>query len=91
MKKVKEIVSINLLILLIYTLLTNFLSPDQEYRDLGVMFILMVAIAVQVVFNLIISGVMFYKSNKPLGKTFLLGAGVVLLVGFSACIGTGSF
>ncbi|MDW7691863.1 hypothetical protein R9C00_16030 [Flammeovirgaceae bacterium SG7u.111] len=90
MKKIKEIVGINLLILLIYTLLTNFLTPSQQYRELGIMFTLMVAIAAQVIINLIVSGAMFYNKDKPLGKTFLLGAGVVLLVGFSACIGTGS-
>ena len=87
MGNLTKILGINLLILLIYTLVINFTaSGNQKHYD--ILFFLAFSIAAQVVINIILCIVYFTKKNNQLGKAFLLSAGVVLVVGFSACMGS---
>ena len=82
MNKFGKIVGGNLLILLIYTL-----SSHIFFTQLNRLILLAVMIVIQVVLNLIYCIVNFSKGDTELGKAFLLSTGLVLVIGFSTCIG----
>ena len=89
MNQIKKIAGINLALLLAYTLLINLVSQGHE-RGLAVVIFMAFAVGlhVTVCFLAMIYG--FVNKNKPLGRAWLLTGGIVLVVGFSACLGTGS-
>ncbi len=88
MKNLGKIVGTNLLILLAYSLLIRF-TASAEQRSLGIMIESAFAVGLHVFISLII-GLISYSTNKDLGKAWLLTTGIVLLVGFSTCLGNAS-
>ncbi len=91
MKHLKTIVGINLVIILVYSVLIRIAAGGGTGNDknLGILFFSAFVIAIHVITCLIITGVMYSKSND-LGKAWLLSSGIVLLVGFSSCLGNAS-
>ncbi len=86
----KKVAGINLAILLIYTLLTNIASSGPE-RGLSVVIILAFLISIHTFINFVLCLAYFSRRNKIAGRNFLLSALVVLVIGFSTCLGTASF
>jgi len=87
MSNLKIIGGINLFILIFYTILINATSTGSE-RDLSVALGLATCIGIQVIVNLITAIIYFIGNNPPLAKSYLLSSGLVLLIGFSACLGS---
>ena len=92
MKPLKKIAGINLAILLAYTVLLGVVTHESsgQYKGLGTMMALAVAISLHVCVTIILSLYYFVRSNNPNGKAYLLSSLLVLVVGFSACVGAGS-
>jgi hypothetical protein len=87
MSDLKKIVGINLLILVIYSLLIHFTSSGGE-EELVILVLSAFAVGGHVAITVIVALVYFFSRNAPMGKAFLLSALVVLVVGFSACLGS---
>jgi len=88
MKKIIPIAGINLLVLLVYSLLIHFNANGSE-RGLSIMIESAFVIGLHVFLSLGI-GLANYSNNKSFGKAWLLSSGIVLLVGFSTCLGSAS-
>jgi len=89
MNNLGKIVGVNLLILFIY-MLWIILSNAGPEAALGIVILAAMCIVVHVVLNFIIAIYYFIKGNKPTGKAFFLSAGLVLVIGFSSCLGSAS-
>ena len=79
MKELKNIVGINLVIFLIYTVLSRIPFIQNVLPLLGLAFIFHFIIV------LFASIIFFIDGNIKYGKAFLLSAGLLLLIGFSTC------
>jgi hypothetical protein len=88
MTYMKKIVGINLAILLMYTLLTHFGVKEQNEAYLAKMMMMAFAVGLHVVVCLLAMVYMFVNKKRPEGRAWLLSAGLVLVIGFSACLGT---
>jgi len=89
MKPVTLIVGINLFIILVYSLFIRFYGLDgHATRGLELMVESIWVIGIHVIANVVI-GAICLISNEKLAQPWFLSAGVVLLVGFSACLGNG--
>lgn len=88
MRNIKKIVGLNLLLLLVYTLLIHFANSGSE-KALGILIASAYIIGLHVFISLVIALVSF-GSDKDRGKVWLLNTGIVLLVGFSTCLGSAS-
>ena len=89
MNNLKWVAGINLIILLIYTIVTNVTAHGSE-RGLAIVIMMAIYIAIQVGLNLVVALVFFANDDKAFAKSFLLSAGIVLLIGFSVCLGSSS-
>ncbi len=89
MKGTGRIIGINLIILAIYTIGSIAISSQDQsqYESMGYGLIMMILIAVHVLILLIVGIVFFVRKEKEKGKAFLISLCVVLLIGFSACLG----
>lgn len=87
MNSLQKIVGINLILLVGYTLLINLASQGHE-RGLAVMILMAFAVGIHAAVCLLAMIYGFVNKNKPLGRAWLLSGGIVLVVGFSACLGT---
>lgn len=89
MKEVKKITSVNLIILLIYSIIIRLLlsTGHNDGKLVGVLALSAVLIILHVFINLVVMIVYYAKKNNSMGKAWLLSAGILLLVGFSACLG----
>jgi len=90
MGNLNKVVGVNLLILLVYTAIINFSITGSE-RSLGVALSMALIISFHVFVDVVVSIVFFSRKKKEQGKAFLLSAGLVLLIGFSACWGSQAF
>jgi hypothetical protein len=91
MEQFKKIIGINLAILLIYTVIIQFIAhsqADQGHNPLVLLILTMYALIAHVGVNLLISIFYFFKGNNDKGKAFILSTIITLLVGFSACLGS---
>lgn len=86
MSDIKQIAGINLLILLLYMVLINVSSTGSE-RELGLLIFSSFAIVAHVAVNVLIAIVFFIK-KKNSAKSYLLSAAIVLVIGFSSCLGS---
>jgi hypothetical protein len=86
MESLKKIGGINLLILLLYMGLINVSSTGPE-RELGVLVFAATAITFHVGINILLAVILFFKKDKN-ARAFLLSAVIVLVVGFSTCLGS---
>lgn len=87
MSQLKKILGFNVLILLGYTLLIHATASNGG-EGIDVLLELMLAVGLQVVINFIVSMIHFWTKNDSLGKAFLLSTGLVLVIGFSTCLGS---
>ena len=87
MKNIVPVVGINLLVLLGYSLWIHQTSSESD-RGLGIMIRSAFFIVVHTALNLGISGFYYARNNNTAGKAWVLSACVVLLIGFSTCLGT---
>ena len=89
MSQLKKILGINILILLGYTLLIHATaSKGGKGEGIDVLLELMLAVGLHVGINFIVSMIHFWTKNDSLGKAFLLSTGLVLVIGFSTCLGS---
>jgi uncharacterized BrkB/YihY/UPF0761 family membrane protein len=90
MTYIKKIAGINLGILLLYTLFAGFGSRGQSHAQLGVLMLMAFAVSVHVAVCLLAMIYMFVNKKRDEGRAWLLTAGLVLVIGFSACYGAAS-
>ena len=94
MTYIKKIVGINLGILLLYTLFSNLAARGQgsghSEAQLGVAIFMAFAVGLHVAVCLLAMIYMFVNKKRPEGRAWLLSAGLVLVIGFSACLGSAS-
>jgi hypothetical protein len=93
MNSIKKVAGINLLILIVYTLLINLVSNTSSGGEagLGVAILMMVAVALHVGVLMLAMLIFFISKKNVEGRTFLLSALIILVIGFSACLGSMSF
>ena len=94
MKDIKKIAGINLAVLLAYSAIIRLINGGggtHGDEGLGILIMSAVAIALHVLVNLAMMVGCFATHEKELGWSWLLSAGLVLLVGFSTCWGNASF
>jgi hypothetical protein len=86
-----KIVGINLGILLLYSLVIRIIAMiwSSDQRALGIMTFSAIGVGLQVVVCLLIS-LAFFGSRNDMARNWLATAGMVLLVGFSVCLGNAS-
>ncbi|MGE3799818.1 MAG: hypothetical protein AB7H80_02245 [Candidatus Kapaibacterium sp.] len=90
-----KILGLNIVVLVVYTFIISieFWSnhfPPQEiayYVDAEYRLQMMFAIGLHLLANLILASIFHVKKKEEKAKLYILSAGVVLLVGFSACLG----
>jgi hypothetical protein len=82
MEKLKVIAGINLVLLIIYTLLIG----GDGYAPV----VLAIVIALHILALLVISLLCFFGGSRGIAKSFLLSSLLVLVIGFSACLGVSS-
>lgn len=87
MEDIKKVGGFNLLILIVYMIITNVGSTGPE-RELAVAVIAAMLIVFHVGLNVVVAIVFYIKKNNKAGSAFLLSAGLVLVIGFSACLGS---
>jgi hypothetical protein len=86
MEDIKRIGGINLAILVGYMLLINITSTGPE-RGLGVAIFAAMAIIAHVAITGLIA-IVFFIQKKRSAPSYLLSAVLVLVIGFSACLGS---
>ena len=87
MKSLKKIAGINLVLILVYSALIRLVIGTGNNQALGLMILSAFAIALHVLICVIVSAV---HKDKDMGKAWLLSAGIVLVIGFSVCLGNAS-
>lgn len=93
-KPLKRVLTINLGILLLYSIIMSFVAwgeRGQHLGGLGAGLGMLILVVGQTVINLIAMIAMFIRRQNPWGQAFLLGAIVVAIAGASACFGAVSF
>ena len=87
MRSLKKIAGINLVLILVYSALIRLANGTADKASLGIMIMSAYAIALHVLICVIVSAL---HKNKAIGKSWLLSAGIVLVIGFSVCLGNAS-
>jgi hypothetical protein len=90
MEQNKKIIWINLAILLIYTViiqLTGELQSDHSHKSLFILMYTMYAIIAHLGINIFVTIFFFYKDDNDKGKVLALSSLLIILVGFSTCLG----
>ena len=89
MKNLQRYIGINLVLLVLYTVFTKVMTMSEK-AGLGYVILMLLLVSLHTFINFIASIVQFARGDRDKGKTLLLCTGVVLVVGFSACIGGAS-
>ena len=87
MKEVKRISAVNLIVLVMYSIIIRAVSGGGSDGTMVVLALSAVVIMLHVFVNLVVMLVYYAKKNNSMGKAWLLSAGILLLVGFSTCLG----
>jgi hypothetical protein len=91
MKPLKKIAGINLLILFAYSALIRiFNSGSAQGAAMGILIMSAFAVGLHVLICLVVTAIEYGNKTKELGRAWLLSSGIVLLVGFSTCLGNAS-
>jgi hypothetical protein len=92
MKPLKKIAGINLLVLLAYSILIRVLSSGggKQGAAMGILIMSAFAVGIHVIICLLVTVVEYGNRSKEVGRAWLLSSGIVLLVGFSTCLGNAS-
>jgi hypothetical protein len=87
MNPLKKIAGINLAVLFAYSVLIRILSGGGSQAAMGILIMSAFAVGIHVLVCLIVTAAEYSKKTKDLGRAWLLSSGIVLLVGFSTCLG----
>lgn len=79
----KKVLWSNLFIMLLYNIWLPVAYGHDQYIFVGLAFF----IVIQVVLNFIIGIIFAFTKKDELTRAFLLSSGLVLLIGFSTCLG----
>ena len=88
MKSLKKIAGGNLLAILIYSILIRFFSGTGRDATMAALVFCALAVTAHVAICLFITLLKYIDKDKESGRAWLLSSGIVLLAGFSACLGT---
>lgn len=84
MNSLKKVAGYNLLAILIYSVLIHFAAGRD---DTGIMIYSAFVVGAHVLIGFVCSLGYFASREKEMGRAWLLSTLLVLLVGFSACLG----
>lgn len=92
MNALKKIAGINLAFLVAYTILSGVVGITEkgQYKGIGALMLMAVLIGLHFGIAIVVSLYYFVRRNREQGRAYLLSALLVLVIGFSACIGLGS-
>ena len=90
MKSLGRIAGLNILTILAYSAIIRLAVGRGSQAGIGIALLSAFAVGAHVLICLVVAGVSFSDKKKELGRAWLLGAGIVLLVGFSTCLGNAS-
>jgi hypothetical protein len=91
MKPLRKIAGINLAALVAYSILIRVLSGGGgQSGSMGILLISAVVVGLHVLICLVATAGAYGDKDKELGRAWLLSSGIVLLVGFSTCLGNAS-
>jgi hypothetical protein len=91
MKPLKKIAGINLAVLFAYSILIRLISSGgTQSASMGILIMSAFAVGIHVVICLLVTAVAYGNQSKESGRAWLLSSGIVLLVGFSTCLGNAS-
>jgi hypothetical protein len=89
MHQFKRIAGINLLVLLVYSLIIRLINPPLQ-RGMAILIESAFVVGLHVLIALIVTAIEYSNRRKEHGRAWAWSAGIVLLVGFSACLGNAS-
>ena len=88
MNLIKRLVGINLIIMLAYSILIRLLNGHGgQGSSLGILIFSAFAVGIHVFICLVIGLACYAGKNKEQGQAWLMSSGLVLLIGFSTCLG----
>lgn len=90
MKPLTKIAGINLLILLTYSALIRLVNGRGEGQAMGILMMSAFAVGLHVFICAVIGATFYGEKNKELRRAWFLSMGIVLLIGFSTCLGNAS-
>ena len=92
MKPLGKIAGINLAVLLVYSLLIRVLASGggNQGRAIGILMFSAIAVGIHVIICLAFASAKSGGNDKALSRAWLATSGIVLLIGFSACLGNAS-
>jgi hypothetical protein len=91
MKSLKKIAGINLAVLFAYSILIRVVSSGgAQGAAMGILIMSAFAVGIHVIICLLVTAVEYGNKSKEVGRAWLLSSGIVLLVGFSTCLGNAS-
>jgi hypothetical protein len=92
MKPLKKIAGINLAVLIAYSVLIRALNGGGSHGGaMGILLMSAVVVGFHVLICLIVTAATYTDKSRELGRAWLLSSGIVLLVGFSTCLGNASW
>jgi uncharacterized membrane protein YwzB len=89
MKNLGKIAGINLIGVLVYSSVIRivFWSDSSQDRSMDILISSAVAVGIHVIICFLVSVIGFVTSNNETGRNWLATTGIMLLVGFSVCLG----
>ena len=88
MKTFKEIAGLNLAILLAYSIVIGVAGRGSGRKDdLSIMIFSAMAVGLHVLVGIVITSASYAWDKPEEGRAWLASTGIVLLVGFSVCLG----
>jgi hypothetical protein len=90
MNSLKTVAGINLVIILVYSALIRLSTGTGNNPGLGIAIMSAYAIVLHVLVCLVVAGAAYLNKSKDMSKSWLLSAGIVLVIGFSVCLGNAS-
>lgn len=88
MKSLKKIAAGNLVAILIYSIAIRAASGTARDATMTTLVFCALAVTAHVAICLYITIIKYVDKDKESGRAWLLSSGIVLLVGFSACLGS---
>jgi hypothetical protein len=90
MKNFGKVIGINLAVVLVYSALIRLLTLGSSQGSMGVVLLSALAVGLHTLICLVVSLSSFLSRDKETGATWLGTTAIVLVVGFSVCLGNAS-
>lgn len=90
MNSLKTIAGINLVIILVYSALIRLASGTGNGAGMSIVILSAYAVGIHVMTCFLIAAAGYLDKKKEMGRAWLLSAGIVLVIGFSVCLGNAS-